>query len=155
MFGDDSISNMDDLGDDLKAQFKEKDDFDEDTNDALVKGRDSGNLDILDSNAVELADEAEKDARTNDELNFASSLSSSPQSQNGGDNSKAELNSKLAKLMDELERIREERHKREIEIQPINNPVLKAHLSSRLNNLIEEENRKANEIEELKSLMND
>ena len=33
--------------------------------------------------------------------------------------------------------------------------LIKAHLSSRLNNLIEEENKKTNEINELKSLLNE
>lgn len=68
-----------------------------------------------------------------------------------GDKTKSELNNQLNKLLDELAKIQEERKRREIEIEPINNPVLKAHLSSRLRVLLDEENKKRNEIEEIKS----
>lgn len=68
-----------------------------------------------------------------------------------GDKTKSELNNQLNKLLDELAKIQEERKRREKEIAPINNPVLKAHLSSRLRVLLDEENKKRNEIEEIKS----
>lgn len=86
----------------------------------------------------------------------SSSLSSSPapESKNSG-SEKQELNQKLTRLKEELHRIQEERRKREIEINPINNPVLKAHLSSRLNSLIDEENRKTKEIDDLTALLNE
>lgn len=85
----------------------------------------------------------------------STSSSSTASSASNVSNNKQDLKQKLNKLMDELHRITEERKRREVEINPINNPVLKAHLSSRLNNLIEEENKKTNEINELKSLLNE
>ena len=167
LFGDESNLTFDDVGEESnmsnldskpKSALKDKE-FDDDTNDEIKgDGQTSENLDILDSNAMESVDEISEKKMQNseNELNFASSLSSSPQSKNeqASDN-KAELSSRLITLIDELDKIKEERRKREIEIEPINNPVLKAHLSSRLNNLIEEENRKSNEIEEIKSMIND
>jgi len=66
---------------------------------------------------------------------------------------KNELIDKLNKLLGEIQIIQEGGERREIEINPINNPVLKAHLSSRLNNLIEDENKKKKEIEQTQNLL--
>lgn len=74
----------------------------------------------------------------------------SPQQQ---DDPKSDLVSKLNSLVDQLNKIQEERKRKEIEIQPINNPVLKTYLTSKLNNLIEEENKKQIEIKEIKKLL--
>ncbi len=117
----------------------------------------SSNEDEDDENDENNNGEDETGEKTKDNSkNFPSSLSSSPTSETSEiKTNKTELQSKLDKLMDELQKIKEERRKREIEINPINNPVLKAHLSSRLNNLIEEEKKKINEIEEIKTLLND
>ena len=62
-----------------------------------------------------------------------------------------ELNQKLNQLMNELHVIQEERQSREIQIKGVNNQVLKEHFLSSLNKLIDEENRKSSEIDELKS----
>lgn len=77
-------------------------------------------------------------------------LEASQQQQQADDH----LTESLNKLMNELAKIQEDRKKREIDVQAINNPVLKARLSSTLNNLIEEENRKLDEIAQVKSMMN-
>ncbi|RNA23347.1 transcription initiation factor TFIID subunit 7 [Brachionus plicatilis] len=66
---------------------------------------------------------------------------------------KSEIASKLNNLMEELNKIQEERRRKEIEIEPINNPVLKNYLTSKLNSLIEEENKKHIQVEELKKLL--
>ena len=58
-----------------------------------------------------------------------------------------ELHEKLSVLTSEMEKISEDRKKREIEILSIKNPALKAVLMSKTNNLIEEESKKAAEIE--------
>lgn len=119
------------------------------------------NLDIFDANSrnpddtdndVSLEATTIKKDKTQEDLNFSdlSSSSNSVDEARGKDN-KSELNAKLSRLTDELQRIREDREKRESEIKNINNPVLKAHLSSRLNNLIDEENKKQSEIEEIRA----
>ncbi len=121
------------------------------------------NLDIFDTNSrnadedtdneVSLEATTIKKNKTAEDFNF-SDLSSSLDSIDGKGN-KSELNAKLGQLMGELQRIRDDRSKRENEIKNINNPVLKAHLTSRLNNLIEDENRKQSEIDEIRSELNE
>ena len=61
---------------------------------------------------------------------------------------------KLAELEQELEKIREDRRKKENELNSIKNPVLKAQFTPGLNNLINEENKKLNEIEQTKFMLN-
>lgn len=121
------------------------------------------NLDILDPNS-RTGDDDENDIcleatvkknKPSNEFNFGSDLSSS--SSDSMDTNKVnrnELNAKLSVLMDELQRITEDREKREREIKNINNPVLKANFTTRLNNLIEDQNRKQSEIDELKEKLN-
>ncbi len=87
-------------------------------------------------------------------LNLEYDLSQSSDEEEEEDEENSELNRTLQKLVGELSEIQDERKKREIEIQPINNPVLKAHLSSRLNKLIDDERKKMAEIDEIKSLLN-
>lgn len=119
------------------------------------------NLDIFDANSrnpddtdIDVSFEAAtiKKDKTAEDFNFSDLSSSS----NSGDattskDNKSELTGKLARLTDELHRIREDREKRESEIKNINNPVLKAHLTSRLNNLIEEENKKQTEVDDIRA----
>ncbi len=126
------------------------------------------NLDILDANSHVGADDTDLDIslgatklmkadKPADDFNF-SDLSSSSNSMDGGkeeSNNKAALSDKLNGLMDELQKIQDDRKKLENEIKNINNPVLKAHLSSRLKNLIDEEERKQGEIDEVKTELNE
>ena len=135
LFGDDSLSNQSD-------NEHEDDEDDEPT----VRRTQLVNLEedsmYLDNGGVK-----DEEAGGDNSL-FTTSKTSNIEDKN------VELNAKLSKLMDELQRIQEERKRREIEINPINNPVLKAHLSSRLNNLIDDEKRKTEEINEIKFLLN-
>lgn len=118
------------------------------------------NLDIFDAtsrnpddtdNDVSLEATTIKKDKTTEDLNFSDLSSSDGEDATTSKDDKSELNSKLSRLTDELQRIREDREKRESEIKNINNPVLKAHLTSRLNNLIEEENRKQSEIDGIRA----
>lgn len=120
------------------------------------------NLDILDANSRnpdDMDNEMSLDAnavvkKPDGDFNF-SDLSSSSDSTTDNKSNQNELNDKLNKLMEELKKIRSDREKRENEIKNIPNPALKAHLTSGLNKLIEEENRKQSEIDEIKSELND
>ena len=123
------------------------------------------NLDILDPNSrtgdddendISLEATVKKNNKPGNEFNFGSDLSSSSSdSMDTNKVNRSELNAKLTALMDELERITEDREKREREIKNINNPVLKANFTTRLNNLIEDQNRKQSEIDELKEKLNE
>ena len=123
------------------------------------------NLDILDPNSrtgdddendISLEATVKKNNKPSNEFNFGSDLSSSSSdSMDTNKVNRSELNAKLTALMDELERITEDREKREREIKNINNPVLKANFTTRLNNLIEDQNRKQSEIDELKEKLNE
>jgi transcription initiation factor TFIID subunit 7 len=64
-------------------------------------------------------------------------------------------NDRMSRLVDELDQIRVRKRKQEDEINQINNPVLKHRLLPLLNDLIEEEKNKNNEIDSLRSLMNE
>lgn len=160
---DDEDENKDSENDESKldasatVHHNEESNFDDFANESKEKS--SKNIDLHDANTMdgEAADEDDDDddEENKEKNNFPSSLSSSPSSNKSAANNKAEMRNKLAQLEDELKRIKEERRKREIEISSINNPVLKKHLSSRLNNLIDDESKKTNEIEELKSLLNE
>ncbi len=126
------------------------------------------NLDILDANSHVGEDDTDLDIslgatklmktdKRAEDLNF-SDLSSSSNSMDvakeQNNNFKTALNDKLNGLMHELKKIQDDRKKLENEIKNINNPVLKAHLSSRLKNLIDEEERKQGEIDEVKTELN-
>lgn len=120
------------------------------------------NLDILDPNSraddtdldISLEATTVKKVDAVEDFNF-SDLSSSNSAQGGDNATKTNLSAKLLTLKDELQKIRDDREKRENEIKNINNPVLKKHLTSRLNNLIEEENRKQAEIDEVTAELNE
>lgn len=120
------------------------------------------NLDILDPNSraddtdldISLEATTVKKVDAVEDFNF-SDLSSSNSAQGGENATKRNLSAKLLTLKDELQKIRDDREKRENEIKNINNPVLKKHLTSRLNNLIEEENRKQAEIDEVTAELNE
>jgi transcription initiation factor TFIID subunit 7 len=99
--------------------------------------------DDLDSDEEDEDDEEEKKSNNNEE----------DDDQDGDD--KEEIRNQLGSLHEDLKRIQEDRKKREIEISSINNPVLKAHLTSRLNILIDEEGKKLAKIDELKALLNE
>ena len=140
---DSDVSNLENPSKSNKNVFKEFD-----------LSEDEDNREILIQDRTTYATSTTRKANEDDFKKFGSSLSSSPAS--SADESKAnkaELNTKLNKLMDELQKLKDDRNKREIEINNINNPVLKAHLTSRLNSLIDEELRKNNEINELRALL--
>jgi hypothetical protein len=120
-----------DEDDDSQSQFEE--DEEEEGEDTKQKATDF-------SLSEDEEDEEEEEATQNE-------------TQEEGDENE-ELMQNLQRLNDELNTIQEKRMKQEQEIMPITNPVLKAHLLSRLNNLIDEENRKLQEIEHLKAMIN-
>lgn len=149
LFGDDSLSNTsanqhnEDNDDD---QLKEKSapvNIDEDS---------MYNLDVKPA-SVSKQNEELTNADLSEDMGDDNSLFTTSKTSISGEIKNAELNTKLNKLRDELQRIQEERKRKEIEINPINNPVLKARLTSLLNNLIEEERRKTEEIDEILSLL--
>ena len=147
LFGEDSLSNTSENqnDDDEPEQTKERNapvNIDEDS---------MYNLDAKPA-SVSKQDEARADEDLNEDMGDDNSLFTTSKTSISSEIKNAELNGKLNKLKDELQRIQEERKRKEIEINPINNPQLKALLTSRLNNLIEEERRKTEEIEEIKSL---
>lgn len=175
--GDESMSNCEDSNTGFDANQSESEHSNLETAKLNENNNDerrhqinkTKNLDILDANSRNLDDTdndlsldvpttsiSTKKPKAEEDFNF-SDLSSSDNS-DGDDGNKAnktEMNNKLANLIDELQKIKDDRETRENEIKNINNPVLKAHLTSRLNNLIEEENKKQSEIDEIKSLLNE
>ena len=62
---------------------------------------------------------------------------------------------KMNRLLDELDQIKVKRREQEDKINQINNPVLKSRLLPLLHELIEEEKNKINEIDNLRTLMNE
>jgi hypothetical protein len=148
LFGEDSLSNTSENqnDDDEQQPTKERNapvNIDEDS---------MYNLDAKPASVLK-QDEARAEADLSEDMGDDNSLFTTSKTSISSEIKNAELNGKLNKLKDELQRIQEERKRKEIEINPINNPQLKALLTSRLNNLIEEERRKTEEIDEIKSLL--
>jgi transcription initiation factor TFIID subunit 7 len=156
---DDTKTKNEDDDEDLENKSKEIGQDESESNlEPVVIPKTSFN-DTNDNNEFDEMDDSESNNNNNKKdiedlsISSTSSSSSSSTSSNKSTN-KNELKEKLNRLMDELDQIKSERKRREDEINAIPNPALRKHLQSRLNNLIEDENKKIDEIEELKSILN-
>jgi transcription initiation factor TFIID subunit 7 len=119
---------------------------------SLYDTNDNNEYDEMDNQVSNNRNNKNDNNKDFEDLSISSSSSSSSSSATSNKSSdKNELKEKLNRLMDELDQIKGERKRREDEINAIPNPALRKHLQSRLNNLIEDENKKMDEIEELKS----
>lgn len=147
---DDEDEEEEDQNEDEEKANNEQSD-DSNSNMESVASKSKSNYNEFEGEEENAAEEMDEDETMDDDENTNAGGDFSSQGRSKSD----ELNAKLNKLYGDLHRIQEERVKREDEIKHISNPGLKVRLSSRLNNLIDEENKTKNEIEELKSLMED
>ena len=161
---DDAKTKNEDDDEDLENKSKEIGQDESDSNlEPTVIPKTSFN-DTNDNTEFDEMDDSESNNNNNnnnnnnkdiEDLSISSTSSSSSSNSSNKSSDKNELKEKLNRLMEELDQIKSERKRREDEINAIPNPALRKHLQSRLNNLIEDENKKMDEIEELKSNLND